>query len=159
MRSMLSLILFVGSLVLPATTIAQSSAELHVGARVRLVPVGGTAMIGRVTSLPTDSIGFLQSKFGGAPRMFNVAEVSHVQLSAGRNRGRGALKYGLLGLGLGVAAGAIVGAAAYQEGDDFTRSGTAVVGGAFFGSLGLIVGAVTGAARGSERWVEVPVRH
>ena len=88
-----------------------------------------------------------------------------VHVSGGRNRPLGALVNGLMGLGIGAAAGAVAGAAFHKESDcssficfNTSRSQDTTFAALVFGPLGAVAGSMYGAVRGRERWEPVALR-
>lgn len=127
---------------------AQEAASLRQGIRIRVTPVQGKAEVGTFTRIAGDSLSYVSARAPYVPLNLALSEVKRVEVSAGLNRGRGALIDGLLGTGIGVAAGAILGAARYD---------TAAPLGAVGGAAGLVIGSVLGAIRGRESWRAVPL--
>lgn len=152
------LALSITGLLLPHVALqAQQSSALQVGTRVRVFLPDHKRSKGVVTRFDSDSIAFRNR---GGERSMARSDVSRVQLGK-RNRPLGALKFGLIGAGTGAAAGALFGAATYDDtGCSFLcgRSTSAALGGVVFGTLGLAVGIIGGAIHGEEIWTDVPRR-
>lgn len=148
-----------GSLLIPRAALhAQQNAGLQVGARVRVFLPDHRYAKGSVTKLSGDSIGFTD---GRGERTVAHSAVNRVQIGR-RSRPLGALKFGLIGAGAGAAAGALIGAATYEESEYCLvlcgRSTAAALGGMAIGTLGLAVGIIGGAIHGEEIWTDLPRR-
>ena len=143
-------LLLIGSV--PNVVLAQRVSELKEGMRIKTVPLHGKARAGIATSVRRDSVDVLYSD-AAQPVPVALKDLSRIDASTGVSHSRGALKGGFLGLGIGLAAGAIVGVALPPD-DCFvcSRSLNAVVGGILGGSAGLLIGVVGGASQGSEGW-------
>lgn len=75
----------------------------------------------------------------------------------------GALIKGAMGLGIGIASGALLGAASYSERSpscffDCSRGQAAAFGGMLGGASGLVIGTIVGVATGRERWTAIQFR-
>lgn len=141
------LVVFVPSLGHPAEPRPQ---DLVPGARVRITApsVAPGRLGGTVRTLADDAI---ELAIGGREELFPVPRgaVLRLEVSEGRNRGKGAL----IGGGALAAVGAIVGAVGCRDSDDF-GSGFC---GAVLGGAGLVIGGGVGALVGAgDRWKDLP---
>ena len=148
-----------GSLFIPRVALhAQQNTGLQVGARVRVFLPDHQYAKGSVTKISADSIALSDNS---GERTLSRSAVNRVQIGR-RNRPLGALKFGLIGAGAGAAAGAIIGAATYEESEYCLvlcgRSTAAALGGMVIGTLGLAVGIIGGAIHGEEIWTDLPRR-
>lgn len=147
-------------LFLAPATRAQDASVLGAGTRVKLVipTLNPVEQVGRIVSASRDTIVFRADAYP-VTRALAVADVSSIEVSGGRDTHRG--RDALYGLGIGGAAGALVGAATYkkpQPNSCFifceTRSGDAIAGGFLGGIVGTLVGAfIVGIRDQTERWV------
>lgn len=144
-------------LALPLTAVAQQIGELQQGIRIEVTPVSGKTSRGSFRSASSDSLVFVRDDARGSRVVLALDEVQSVRVRSGRSHGRGFLKGALIGTAMGVVSGAIIGAASYTRPDFFVRSRneSAVLGGAFLGIGGLVVGSVVGVVAGSEVWKPV----
>lgn len=159
-RPVLSALLILCATEIPSAVEAQQSSQLQVGARIRLYPHQQKPRTGILTRADTDSIGYVNAKDSHSQVTLARDDVSKVQV-AYRNHPLGALKFSLMGLGIGAVSGALLGAATYNGECDFfvcSRGENATLAGAALGMLGFGVGFIGGAIRGTERWHDVPVR-
>jgi hypothetical protein len=104
----------------------------------------------------------------GSSRTIGLADVTALEASTGRRRQ--VLRDALLGLGIGVVAGAAIGAITYEECVPQTffdcmmafesATESAAFGGILFGAAGLLTGAVVGVFDRKDSWapVDLPVR-
>jgi hypothetical protein len=141
--------------ILPLTANAQESSSLRVGARVRVFGTHNKTSKGFITRLDQDSM-----TYSGSKGEWTVArsEVSRVQVGK-LNRPLGAVKYSLIGLGMGAMAGAIIGGATYDGSCDFivcSAASQAALAGIITGVFGFGVGILGGAIAGQEQWRDVP---
>jgi hypothetical protein len=159
MIKMIAVSVLAGLLAVPAAS--QSTAELQVGARARVSIEKEKPVVGRITSVTSSSIG-LARKGGEAAQEIPVEQVSRIQVSTGRNRGKGILLKGLIGLGGGALGGAALGALTFNESSDCylvcRRGDAAAFAGILGGSAGLIVGMIAGATTGWDTWVDATPR-
>ena len=159
MRSSNRIILLLLSIVcgglLPLASNAQESSNLRVGARVRVFGAHNKTSKGFITRLDADSMTYSSSK-----GEWTVARSDMSRVQVGKlNRPLGAIKYSLMGLGIGAAAGAVIGAVTYDGSCDFfvcSAGAAAAWAGAATGVLGFGVGILGGAIAGHEQWREVP---
>lgn len=124
------------------------------GERVRITAPGVDRRPARLVVFSRDS---LVVKFDGdtAAHSLRTADVSLLELSRGRSRGRGAL----IGAGFGFLGGAALGAVVGAILEDSQCSDCVAVPalGAVGGVLGLVIGTVVGSVRGGERWQALPL--
>lgn len=126
-------------------------AEVQPGARIRVrspARIAGRA-VGIMIGRSSDSLTFARE--GAAPVPLALRDITLLEVSRGKSRGRGAIR----GMVLGGAIGLVLGAAEYEEGKcdgTICSRGTAAELGAIGGVL---VGSVLGAAIGVERWERV----
>lgn len=104
----------------------------------------------------------------GSSRIIGLADVTALDASTGRRRQ--VLRNAGLGLGIGVIAGAVIGAATHEECEyrglgscimaPESATESAALGGILFGIAGLATGAVVGVLHRADRWapVDLPVR-
>ena len=151
-------ILLVSLLMVPQVIAGQGMTRatlLVSGARVRVTHPDEGTRVGTALAV-TDDLLFVQWAGGSDTVGVPLAEVTQLDVSNGRHRYR-ALKYAGIGLLGGAALGAIVGAESYSDKDSFIGKGALAAGGAFvLGSLGGLIGLVTGVVR-SETWQELPL--
>jgi hypothetical protein len=138
---------------------AQEPSALAPGARVRVAALGFiTPVTGSVVRVSGDSI-WLLTKPDGSVLGVPLAALRRVEVSRGPNtRGRTAARRAGAGLLIGGTIGAVLGAATYDPGafiGPHDRGGNALVGGAVFGALGALGGALYGLAAPGERWTLV----
>jgi hypothetical protein len=160
MRRIFPLALVVGMLV-PASGFSQNVSALRVGTRARVVTDRGATHTGTLTSVSENALTLVPARHPEQNVVLSMTEVSRIQVSTGRNRAKGALFNGLIGLGLGAAGGAALGALTYEDSSScsficLSRGESAQLGGILGGGAGLIVGAITGAVTGREKWADVP---
>jgi hypothetical protein len=162
MRKMISLAALTTILFLPAAGNAQALADLRAGARARVFTIEGGKTVGTVTAISADSISLTDGRTDAVSPAISMTQVSRLQVSNGRNRGRGALMKGLIGLGAGAASGGLLAAATYSEEPSngwciivCSRGEAAAFGAVAGGGVGLIIGALVGAATGWETWSNV----
>jgi hypothetical protein len=171
---LVALILTSVTTVIPESAEAQLATQLQDGVRVRVVRNNGKAVVGFINARTHDSISIIKPRRGAMPQSFSLGDISHVDVSRGRSRARGAMIKGAIGLGIGAVAGAFAGAATYTEGsscepgpnnwclfDCFiicSRTEAGAFGGVLGGSAGLLVGTIIGIATGWEQWQSVPAR-
>lgn len=141
--------------VLPVTASSQRADYLQDGARVRLVPERGRTIVGTATLITSDSMSILAPGSSQSVRV-GLRDATRVEVSTGVNRAKGALIYGLVGLGLGAAGGAALGAATPNNSSGCFpmcgRGASAYIGGVVLGLIGGIGGVVGGASKGWEGW-------
>jgi hypothetical protein len=145
------------------TASAQSVSDLQRGARIKVTPATGKERTGAFVSFANDSLSFVINDVSATRLVLPLAQVKSVRVSKGRNRSRGSVKGLIIGSLAGVAAGAMVGAASTTRarGDcilDCTKSQSAMFAGIFYGSLGVIGGAIVGGIVGSEDWQRIDLR-
>ena len=140
---------------LPEVAFSQRVSELQDGARVRIIPANGKALIGTAANVTSDSMTIL---FPGSEESLRVElrNATRVEVSTGVSYARAAGIYALAGLGIGAVAGAVVGAVIPDNSSSCSRlcgrdAGAALVG--FFGGIiGGIAGFTTGIIHGRESW-------
>jgi len=151
---------------LPQYAVAQAVSALHQGARIEVVSVNGKRHTGRLMSLRNDSLFYAPQGSGilSTPASLAFAKVESVRVSRGRNVFLSAVTKGLAGTVIGGITGAMLGAATHSKDDHGFFTSTRSQAAAFYGMLGgaggLVVGTISGAAYGNERWerVELPRR-
>jgi hypothetical protein len=157
MRRLLAALL-VSLLVFPHVTSGQgmtTAARLVPGARVRITHPAEGVRVGTALAVTEDQI-FVRWADGTDTVGVPLAEVTHLDVSAGSPRFR-ALKYAGIGLVAGAAVGAMAGAASYDDGDAlFGRGALAAIGATMLGSLGGVIGLLSGIVH-SDPWQEVPL--
>lgn len=153
---------------------AQVASQLQEGVRVRLVKNNGKATVGFLSAQTPDSLSIVRARSAASAQTFALKDLSHVDVSRGRSRAKGAALKGLMGLGVGAIAGGLIGAATYSEGDGCqpdannwclfdcfivcSRGEAAAFAGVLGGGAGLLIGTAIGIATGWERWESVPAR-
>jgi hypothetical protein len=158
----------------PTRSDAQVASQLQEGIRVRVVKNNGKTTVGFLSARTPDSLSIIRAKGGALPQSFALNEISHIAVSRGSSRAKGALVKGAIGLGIGALAGGVIGAATYSEGDGCqsgpnnwclfdcfivcSRSEAGLLAGTLGGAAGLLVGTVVGIATGWEHWQSVPAR-
>ena len=155
MRRHLS-VLIVGLFMIPQAVAGQAIAP---GSRVRVTHPGEGTRVGTVVALTADT---LEVRFAGRSdaALMPLDQVTRVDVSRGRER-RVLRRAGVgffVGAGIGAVSGAISESQCRPETDYICLSagGGALVGGAFFGTVGGLVGAIAGLVP-SERWERVSV--
>lgn len=150
------------SLLASVVVQGQDVASLQHGARIRVTPVRGSATVGALSAIDSDSLKFMTADAPSRQTSLGLAQVKNVQVSRGRDRGRGALAGAAKGFGLGFVAGALLGAILDNGSPgDFlymTQVEQAALIGAIVGVVGIVPGSVYGAVKGSDRWESVPFR-
>jgi hypothetical protein len=155
------LVLLVGAFAGSVTPLtAQTTGQLQVGARVRLVSLEGKRTVGRLAGFTDDSVSLVSSAHAVA-----FDQLSKVEVSGGKRRLRGAMIGGALGLVIGAVSGGLAGSALYREArsdcdnvvcvvvaDPHIGAAAGVYAG---GALGLLTGALVGSMVKNERWVDV----
>ena len=158
--------------ILPLCSEAQLVTQLQDGLRVRVVRNDGKATVGFISARTSDSLSIIGAKGRAPVQTFSLTDVSHVDVSRGRSRAKGAALKGLMGLGVGAIAGGLIGAATYTDADECqpgpdnwclfdclvvcSRGQAAIFAGALGSGAGLLIGAAIGIATGWERWESVP---
>ena len=130
--------------------------------RVKAASLGPTFRRGTLTSTTTDSITLEPSRAG----RFSVGLDQITSLQVLQESHTEKAKYTLIGLLVGAAGGAILGAATYAPGkcdpsaiiciDVFDRGSTAAMGAVLLGAVGGLVGLMAGASP-KETWASVPL--
>ena len=160
--------------IFPVSSEAQLATQLQDGLRVRVVRNDGKATVGFISSTTSDSLSIIGAKGKAPAQTFSLSDVSHVDVSRGRSRAKGAALKGLMGLGIGALAGGAIGAATYTESNGCepgpdnwclfdclvvcSRGQAAVLAGVLGSGAGLLIGTAIGIATGWERWESVPAR-
>ena len=139
--------------------VAQTTGQLQVGARVRLVSLEGKRTTGTLAGFTADSVSLVSSAHAVA-----FDQLSKVQVSGGKRRLRGAMIGGALGLVIGAVGGGLAGSAIYREARSDCENVVCVVvtdphigaaAGVYAGgALGLLTGAIVGSMLKNERWVD-----
>jgi hypothetical protein len=158
-RSVVGALTFVIAVHASSRVEAQQSSQLKVGAKIRVYQHKQKPFTARFERLDADSISYLDSKKSDGPASVSRNEVYKVQV-ASRNHPLGALKFSLLGLGIGAVGGAVFGAAAYDNECDImvcSRGSAAALAGTVIGALGFATGLIGGAIGGTETWHDVPM--
>ena len=141
--------------IAPQFSFAQQTSTLQVGTRARVFLPQHKRLAGSIIQLDADSI-TIQAR--NHQSTVARSEISRVQIGK-RNRPLGALKYGLIGIGVGAATGALIGAASYRETENCfifcDRTSVMAISGMAIGVLGLGAGIVAGAAVGETTWRDV----
>jgi len=144
--------------LIPLGAVAAQAVQLQSGDRIRITatPYALKNRTARVLSVRNDSL--LLQVAPAETLTVALAGVTQLDVSTGRRR------HTLRGVGIGalagVASGALIG---FASGDDppgwfaMTASEKAALGGATLGVAGLVVGAVVGALKVSDRWTSVPL--
>lgn len=151
------------ALCLTSTVVsAQRVTDIDKGVRVRITSSHGKTFSGSLVAASAESVTVLKD---GAPviRTTPSSDIARLEVSTGRHRGMGALLKGAIGLGIGVAGGALLGAASYSERSpscffDCTRGQAAAFGASLGGVAGLVFGTIVGVATGHESWTAVSIR-
>lgn len=156
MRRLLCAALVLSAAFASAPACAQQTSTLQIGTRARVFLPQHKRLAGSISRLDGDSI-TIQNKT--SQRTVARSDISRVQIGK-RNRPLGALKYGLIGVAVGAATGALIGAATYQENENCflfcDRTSVMAISGMAMGVLGLGAGIVGGAAVGETVWSDVP---
>ena len=160
------LVVLAVAVLIPVVASGQS-APVAAGTRVRVTAPGNNLdkHVTTVVDVRGDSIVL---NVRNSSLVIGLADVTELEISAGKRtqfwRSAG------YGLGLGVVAGAVVGAVTYKEceSDHFlgcimapqSASESAAMGGMLFGALGLVGGGIVGLLNRTDRWASVtlPVR-
>jgi hypothetical protein len=160
------LVILAVAVLIPVVATGQS-APVAAGTRVRVTAPGNNLdkYVATVVDVRGDSI---VVNVRNSSLVVGLAEVTELEVSTGKRtqfwRSAG------YGLGLGIAAGALVGAVTYKEceSDHFlgcmmapqSASESAAMGGILFGALGFVGGSVVGMVKRTDRWASVtlPVR-
>jgi hypothetical protein len=161
--------------------IAQRAADVEKGVHVRITELHGKRFSGSLVSSTSDSVTVITDG-AGMVRSMPSPEIGSFEVSTGRHRGQGALIKGAIGLGIGLASGALLAAASFSEpkakqctsdpSDIFglgcalsnacfaicTRGEAAAAGGILGGASGLVIGTIVGAVQGRESWTVVKFR-
>lgn len=159
--------------IVPVPSEAQFVTQLQDGLRVRIVRNNGKATVGFISARTNDSLTIIGAKGRAPVQTFSLSDVSHVDISRGKSRAKGAALKGLMGLGVGALAGGLLGAVTYTDaecepGPDnwclfdclvvCSRGQAAIFAGALGSGAGLLIGTAIGIATGWERWEAVPAR-
>ena len=142
---------------LPTSGLAQSTANLKMGDRLRVSAADRPVVTGRVIATDAAAIE-LQPDGASAPVSVSRAGMTRIEISrGGESKGHGAKRGAIWGAVIAGAAGAIsLGLQHDQVGEDGSSAGKAAALGAFSGGLfGGLIGAGIGAARAGERWEQV----
>lgn len=144
--------------VASAAAVAQEPAPVHPGQRVRVRSTVAHAPVltGAVESIGRDTMIVRHEDGAGVATAIPLSSVAQLQVSQGRHS-----KWvtGLLiGAGVGAVAGAIIGAATYDEDDPFFSAGeNALAAALLFTPIGGLAGAIIGLQVKTERWESVPL--
>jgi hypothetical protein len=146
-----------------SSVVAQTPARLESGARARIVTptLPAEQQIVQIEAAANDTIVFRSEKYP-VTRSLALSEISALDVSVGHRRqtARGAI----IGLGTGIALGAIAGYATYEPCEGFcilgpqTQGQGAAWGGIAGGVLGLVAGTTIGFLTKSEKWQRVHTR-
>ena len=158
MRS--ALLAIAAFVLIPFGAVSSQAVHARTGDRIRITapPLGLENQTARVVSVRVDSL-FLQV-VPAETLAVAIAGVTRLEMSTGRRR------HALQGAGIGGLAGVAVGAwLGLTGGDDrrsfgrvtFTSEEKAVIYGVGLGVTGLVIGAIAGDLRVSERWTSVPL--
>ena len=152
-------VLMLGVLAAAPPADAQTTGQLQVGARVRLVALEGKRTTGTLAGFTADSI-----LLAGSGHAVALDRLSKVQVSQGKRRLRGAMIGGAIGVVVGAVGGGLAGSAIYKRErnncdnvvcvivtDPHIGTAAGVYGG---GALGLLSGAIVGSMVKNERWVD-----
>jgi hypothetical protein len=154
---------------------AQRTNELQKGVRVRITHRNGANVVGAYLGFENDSVNVQEQGLQTLPRSMAMSDVSKIEVSNGSSRATGGLIKAAIGLGIGAAAGAVVGAVSYRSQTDkcssgggldcgwgcffvCSRSAAAGITGVLGGAAGFIVGGIYGLATGHESWSTVTDR-
>ena len=149
----ISMLLIPFILTLSTDLIAQEALPIKPGDRVRVTsPEYEWRPIGTVITLDADS---LVVKVVGYRDPITLPLSVLTQLEVTRAK-RPIGKNALVGLGAGAALGGLFGFIVAEEDDYFGPSDSAIIGAGFFGSIGLVFGALTGVIP-VDYWEEVPL--
>lgn len=140
----------------PLAINAQQTADLRIGVRVQVTDQSRHKATGTLQSLSNDSLTYIV----GDSAIFKVSlsKVQLIQVSRGRNHARGALKGGLIGIGLGILTGGTIGGVTYKKPQSCewfclrNRRAATAFGGALGGIAGVTLGLVMGTVIGVEEW-------
>lgn len=171
-RSLLRAITGLSLCLLSTAALAQRTNELQKGIRVRVTATNGASVVGAYLGFENDSMNVQEQGARALPRSMAMSDVSKIEVSEGNNRAMGGLIKAAIGLGIGAAAGAIVGAISYRAQSDScppgggldcgwgcffvcSRGSAAGFVGALGGAAGLVVGGIYGLATGHESWTTV----
>ena len=155
------LIVAIAVCLVSATASGQRTPDLEKGVRIRVTQSNGHTLTGSFVATTRDSLTVIAD---GVSEMRSTAsrEVTRIEVSKGRNRAQGAIIGGAIGLGIGVASGALLGASfSNNSGGCFftcTRNQAAAFGASLAGGAGLLIGAIAGVATGHESWAAVQFR-
>lgn len=138
---------------------AQQGPPVGAGDRVRVSRLGTVPpVVCTVLALKADTL-VLDAEDRVATLEVPLSLVKKVEVSRGQtsNAGRGALKGGLIGAGIG----AVLGSAAWMgsDSDDFIKIGpeAVAVGAGVLGAVGAFAGLLIGSTTVSDHWEEVPL--
>jgi len=149
---------------------AQRANEMDKGVRVRVTRIEGSRVVGAYLGSDADSISLRDEHARTGRQSVALSDVSKIEVSNERRRGKNALVKGAIGLGMGAISGAILGAITYSEpqppscnGLDCgwgclflcSREATAGFAGALGGAAGLLAGTFYRLATGREVWTAV----
>jgi hypothetical protein len=137
-------------LVVPAALAGQDAMPatlLRPGARVRITQVGEPRRVGILVALSADTLVVQGAKFANDEAL-PLERISALEVSTGRHHN--VLRRMGMGFAIGAGAGLLLGAVAYQPCTGMcimapaNRGESAAGAGAFFGTVGLLVGAIAG---------------
>jgi hypothetical protein len=143
-----------------SAAVAQEPAPLQPGQRVRVRSTVAHAPVltGAVESIGRDTL-IVRREDGAAAGVATAIPFSGIaQLQVSQGRHSRWVRGMLIGAGVGAVAGAIIGAATYDEDDWLFSTGeNAVLGALLFTPIGALTGAVIGLQVKTERWEGVPL--
>lgn len=145
--------------VVPATSFAQRLSDVEQGAQIRVLKRSGKTVQGVFLGAVNDSV-TVARQYSKVTTTTALTNVRSVEVRDGRAHVNGALRGFLVGFALGAATGALIGAATYEHPDFFakSRSSNAAFGALIFGTGGLAVGTIAGAAIGTPVWKPLDLR-
>jgi hypothetical protein len=175
MRLVKTLVCAVPFLAVSQPANAQRINQIETGVRIRVTSTHRSALVGAFIGADSDSIRLMTDGSNQTVRSAPRTDISKIEVSRGRSRAKGALIKGLIGLGIGAASGAILGAATYSDGrassctsnfgcgEDWciivcSKSQAAAFVGVFGGAAGLVIGSIAGAVSGEEQWNNATLR-
>ena len=140
-------------------SLQSQAASVPPDARVRLIAIGAERwVIGTLLAPPGDTVKLLEAD---SREIHAVATAGLTRFEVSRGRRRQTARGAWIGLATGGIAGAVLGAATYEDcdaclGPDPGEAGSAILGSVLGGLFGLGIGALVGSAFTGERWSPVP---